>query len=85
MRINNKLTNWFDCKSGVKQGDNVSPTLFSIFINDLVKEVNDLNLGFDINGSQISLIIYADDIVMFAKSEDKLQQMLNVIHSWCKR
>ena len=30
------------CKSGVKQGDNCSPTLFSVFVDDLVKETNAL-------------------------------------------
>lgn len=28
VRINNKLTNWFDCRTGVKQGDNVYPRYF---------------------------------------------------------
>ena len=28
VRVNQKTTNWFSCKSGVKQGDNCSPTLF---------------------------------------------------------
>jgi len=37
IRINNKLTDWFDCATGVKQGCNLSPTLFAIFANDLVK------------------------------------------------
>ena len=30
IRINNKLTDWFDCATGVKQGCNLSPTLFAI-------------------------------------------------------
>ena len=45
IRINGKLTNWLSCKTGVKQGDNLFPTLFSIFINDLVQDINNLSLG----------------------------------------
>ena len=45
IRINGTKTDWFFCKSGVKHGDNCSPTLFSIFIDDLVKELNNLGLG----------------------------------------
>ncbi|XP_053387278.1 uncharacterized protein LOC128551032 [Mercenaria mercenaria] len=67
VRINDKLTERFDCKSGAKQEDNLSSTLFSIFINDLVKEINDLNIGFDIGGKKISTLLYADDIVLLAK------------------
>jgi len=74
VRINNKLTNWFDCRTGFKQEDNVSPTLFSIFINDLVKEINDLNCGFKTGERQLSTLLYADDIVLFAKKEEDLQK-----------
>ncbi len=85
VRIHNQHTNWFDCKTGVKQGDNLSPTLFSIFINDLVQEVNDLGLGFEIGDTKLSVLLYADDIVLIAKSENHLQTMLNTLCDWCKR
>lgn len=42
IRINNKMTDWFLFKSGVKQGVNLSPTLFSIFIDDFVDEIYEL-------------------------------------------
>ena len=83
VRINNKLTNWFDCRTGVKQRDNVSPTLFSIFINDLVKEINDLNCGFKTGERKLSTLLYADDIVLLAKNEEDLQNMLDILHKWC--
>ena len=67
IRINDKLTEWFDCRSGVRQGDCLSPTIFSIFINDLVSEINDLDIGIDLNGTKLSLLLYADDICFLAK------------------
>ena len=48
VRLNGKLTDWFICETGVKQGDNLSPTLFAVFINDLVKELNDQDMGINI-------------------------------------
>ena len=41
VKLNSDLyTDWFDVSFGVKQSDNLSPTLFSLYINELAKEVN---------------------------------------------
>ena len=85
VRLNNKTTSWFNCNSGVKQGDNCSPTLFSIFIDDLVREINELGLGINVGDAKISLLLYADDIVMVAYNGQDMQTILNKLHDWCKR
>ena len=46
--VNDLCTNWFQCSNGVRQGDNLSPTLFSLFINDLATEISQLNTGINI-------------------------------------
>ena len=56
IRINNKLTDWFDCTNGVKQGDNLSTTLFSVFVNDLISEINAIHLGVDLGNENISFL-----------------------------
>ena len=50
VKINGITTPWFQTLSGVKQGDNLSPTLFSLFINDLVKEIKDLECRYQTEG-----------------------------------
>ena len=57
IRVNNTLTEWLHCRSSVRQGDNCSPTLFSIFIDDLVGEINSLDLGIDIGSHNISVLL----------------------------
>ena len=76
IRINGLLTDHFDVTSGVKQGDIISPILFSMFLNDLATGVKDLNCGIDINGFNLSILLYADDIVLMAPDEQSLQKML---------
>ena len=46
--LNDHETEYFDCPIGVKQGDSISATLFSIFINDLAKEIKNTKIGLNL-------------------------------------
>ena len=74
------LTDWFDCKNGVKQGNNLSSTLFSVFVNDFISEINAMHLGVNLGNENISLLLYADDIALVAESEANLQTMLDKLY-----
>ena len=87
-------TDYFDCPVGVKQGDCLSPTLFAIYINDLAKEIKNsgVGVGLNIDGSEsnietslLSILLYADDIVLFAETELDLQFLLNIVEIWCEK
>jgi hypothetical protein len=84
VKVNDYLTEWFDCRIGVRQGDTLSPTLFSIFINDLAKDINVLDNGLKFGESTVSILLYADDVVLLAKNADDLQIMLNTLNAWSK-
>ncbi len=71
--------------SGVMQGDSLSPTLFGLFINGLIKCVKDLKLGIMITNELISISVFADDIVILAHTEEELQKMLKCIENSCKK
>ena len=86
VRINPVLsTGQFDVPNGLKQGCMLSPTLFSIYVNDLALEINNLNIGVDCNGHKISILLYADDVVLIAPTSDALQAMLNKVNNWCNK
>ena len=77
---------WFETLFGVRQGDSMSPSLFSIYLNDFAEEIKSLNAGIDIpNGRNVSLLLYADDIALLAPSEVDLQRMLDVLFNWSKK
>ena len=79
--VNNMFSGWFFTNSGVRQGDSLSPTLFALFINALAEEIKRLNKGVDIDGHNISILLYADDIVLISDNEINLQIMLDHMYS----
>ena len=85
VRINEYLTDFFPVSQGLKQGCGLSPTLFAIYINDLATEINALNCGIKYEDNEISLLMYADDIVLISGSAEDLQNMLNTMNIWCNK
>ncbi|MCG8034648.1 MAG: endonuclease/exonuclease/phosphatase family protein, partial [Candidatus Thiodiazotropha taylori] len=82
----NKLGNEFYCKLGVRQGECLSPLLFSMFLNDIEEHLVLSGLeGIDVNMFKMFLLLYADDIVLFANSADELQEGLNMLSDYCQR
>jgi len=54
-------------------------------INDLVKEINELNMGVDCGSDKVSILLYADDIALISDDSEKLQKLLNYMKSWCTK
>jgi hypothetical protein len=85
VRINNMYTDYFDIPNGLKQGCLLSPTLFKIYVNDLAVEINKLNAGIKFMNESVSLLMFADDIVLLAPSPDELQRLLDKVNDWCRK
>ena len=83
VRVNNQYTDWFDTSIGVRQGDCLSPTLFSLFVNDLLKVLKDLNVGVRVGEEKVGCLAYADDLVILAENEADLQEAIQVLQEWC--
>lgn len=81
VRINYNLTEWFSVDSCVRQGDNLAPTIFAIFGIDITHDINSLGLGVELlEGDRVSILKYADDIVLIADSAEDLQTMLDTLY-----
>ena len=85
VKIGNSLSPSFSTKSGVKQGCILSPTLFSLFINDLNRNFDEKCDQVLIGERLLSCLLYADDIVLLSKSAEGLQNALNCLSEFCLR
>ncbi|XP_046976516.1 uncharacterized protein LOC124542632 [Vanessa cardui] len=77
VRVQNQQTNPIPLHRGVRQGDVISPKLFTNEMEDMFKTLNWKGRGININGEYISHLRFADDIVIVAETLQDLQQMLN--------
>lgn len=62
---------------GVRQGDPLSPKLFSAVLEQVFRNINWENCGLTINGETLSHLRFADDIILFAPSIEQLQDMVH--------
>ena len=70
--INNGFsTPFFNLKRGVRQGDPLSPSLFIIVLELLAVSIrnNDQIKGIAVDGSEIKLVIFADDMTSFVRDK----------------
>ena len=72
------MSYFYELKTGVRQGGVLSPVLFSIFIDYLVKLVGKTNIGCRMGACCTAILLYADDVIMLAPSVCALQSLVNV-------
>ena len=84
---------FFSFESGARQGENLSPVLFSIFLNDLeshliIKGCEGVTLSSDIDEQfwlRLLVLLYADDTILLAETPHELQNILNHFSEYCKQ
>ena len=87
IKAGNYLSKTMNTNKGVRQGCILSPLLFNIFLADLptmLSHPGHENPKIDKNRN-ISCILWADDLVMFSKSENGLQNMIHKLSKYTKQ
>ena len=91
----NTLSGSFPCQVGVRQGENLSPLLFAIYLNDFNKFLSEKYKGLtDISDSilkelqvylKIFCLLYADDTLILAENNIELQKALDSLKTYCDK
>jgi len=86
VQINGGISNYFETLVGLKQGCNLSPALFNIFVNDIINNMNNIENDAPYLGTnQISCLLYADDLVLLSESKEGLQKSIDNLDSYSKK
>ena len=83
--LDGKQSKAFSVEQGVAQGWSWSLIIFSVIINELLSKVEQAGLGIELNGGcKIGSLLFADGFVGVTDSEGKLQELINVVHTYCR-
>ena len=79
------LSQLFDLECGVRQGCPSSPVLFNLFVNDLMGALEKDEAGVSVPAMEerVAGLLFADDLVIIAEDEEKLQNAADRLHGWC--
>jgi len=76
------LSSFFRIKCGIRQGGVLSPYFFAIYIDSVVDRVNrDCLFGCYIASQCLSILLFADDIIIIAPSVVALQKLLSTVEN----
>ncbi|GFO00845.1 endonuclease-reverse transcriptase [Plakobranchus ocellatus] len=78
MRIENKTSTFQDIKRGVRQGCVLSPDLFSLYSEIIMRNLEN-QPGIKVGGQNINNLRYADDTVLISENKEDLQKLLNIV------
>ena len=84
IKNNGEFTPPIKSNIGVKQGCNLSPLLFNLFVNDIHNIFDNTCLPIKIDSLNLSSLSFADDLVILSESAIGLQNSLHNLGTYCK-
>ena len=78
VRTGHETTGWFQIGKGVHQGCILSPCLFNLYAEYIMRNagLNEAQSGIRIARRSINSLRYADDTTLMAESEEELKSLL---------
>ena len=78
VRTGHGTTDWFQVGKGVRQGCILSPCLFNLYAEYIIRNagLDEAQAGIKISERNINNFIYADDTTLMAESEEELKSLV---------
>ena len=66
VKIDGEQSRWFGQKTELRQGCVMSPSLFNIFMDKLMRMVTETSDGVTVGDTKVTDLDFADDVVLMA-------------------
>ena len=86
VRVQGKNSEWFEVAMGVRQGCTMSPRLFILVMDSIVREAREsFQGGVQLEGSKVQFLLFADDLVLVAENEEDIKKNAEVLNEVMKK
>ena len=82
VRLAGRSSNTFNVSNGTRQGSLASPALFAVYLDSLLKQLRQLQLGCHVGGVWMGAASYCDDLILLSPTRSVLQDMLSVCEKY---
>ncbi len=87
LTANGEVLGEVNLKRGIFQGDSLSPLLFVMImipLSILLREEDKRGYSFGESGKTVNHLLFMDDLKLYAKSEDDLDALVNLVETYSK-
>ena len=71
-----KHTGQIKIQKGVRQGDTISPKLFTAVLEDIMRKMDWRDKGINIDGERLNHLRFADDIIITSSNAEEMEMMM---------
>ena len=86
IQTNDAISDSFQISIGTRQGCNLSPRSFNLYVNDIPNILRKAMCDpVSLTNTNINILVYADDMLILSKSEWGLKRSLLILEAYCKK
>ena len=77
IHLNDTITDSIEILRGVRQGDPMSPKLFTAALEEALRNIDWSDKGILVDGEYLNHLRFADDILILSHTPEELQEMIH--------
>ena len=85
VKWNKNKSHKFSVTNGVRQGGVLSPSLFSVYMDELLVTLINNGVGYHMGQHYVGAFGYADDIILLCPSLEGMREMVKICKDYATR